>query len=173
VLVVVGRIGRAHGTRGDVTVDVRTDEPDERFAPGTQLVTEPVDVGPLTVADARMHSGRLLLRFESAADRTAAEGLRGVVLLADVDAEQTPQDPAEFYDRQLVGLRVMTVEGLTLGSISSVVHGPAQDLLVVRSSAGQETLVPFVTALVPRVDIEGGFVIVDPPPGLLELETSR
>lgn len=170
---VVGRIGRAHGTRGDVTVDIRTDEPNERFAPGASLVTDPGDVGPLTVVDARMHSGRLLLRFDSVADRTGAEGLRGVVLLADVDAEQKPRDPAEFYDRQLVGLRVMTVEGRALGQISSLVHGPAQDLLVVRTPSGQETLVPFVTALVPRVDIDGGFVVVDPPPGLLELETPR
>jgi len=80
LLVVVGRIGRPHGIRGEVTVEVRTDTPELRFAPGSVLETDPARLGPLTVAAARWHSGRLLLLAEGVHDRTGAEALRGLVL---------------------------------------------------------------------------------------------
>ena len=168
--VVVGRIGRAHGIRGDLVVDVRTDEPERRMAPGAVLFTEP-DRGPLTVASGRVHSGRLLLCFEGVGDRTAAEALRGVVLLADVDADEVPDDEDEWYDRQLVGLRVAVVAaegpGTEVGAVREVVHAPFQDLLVVALDAGGEAFVPFVAEIAVEVDLLAGRVLIDPPPGLL------
>ncbi|NYI08403.1 ribosome maturation factor RimM [Allostreptomyces psammosilenae] len=165
---VVGRIGRAHGIRGEVTVEVRTDEPEHRLAPGAVLLTDPPSAGPLTVATGRVHSGRLLLRFEGVADRTAAEALRNTLLIAEVDPEETPEDPEEFYDHQLIGLDAVTVDGSAVGEVEQVIHLPYQDLLQVRRPDGREVLVPFVAELVPEVDLAGSRVVLDPPPGLID-----
>ncbi|MEU7315177.1 ribosome maturation factor RimM [Streptomyces sp. NPDC007083] len=164
---VVARIGRAHGIKGEVTVEVRTDEPELRLGPGAVLATEPAAVGPLTVAAGRVHSGRLLLRFEGVGDRTAAEALRNTLLVAEVDPDETPEDPEEFYDHQLVDLEVVTGDGTVVGRIESVAHLPAQDLLVVRRADGGEALIPFVAEIVPEIDLEAQRALVDPPPGLL------
>ncbi len=167
--VVIGRIGRAHGVRGEVAVDVRTDEPEQRFAVGVRLQTDPASAGPLTVAAARPHTGRLLVRFREVPDRNAAEGLRGVLLT--VPATEVTADPAdaeEFYDHQLVGLRVHDQTGIAVGEVAGVLHTPAQDLLVVRREAGGEALVPFVSELVPTVDLEHGSLTVADRPGLLD-----
>lgn len=169
VQLVVGRILRAHGVRGEMTVDVRTDSPDERFAPGSVLDTDPPEAGPLTVAAARMHSGRLLVGFEGVLDRSGAARLGGVRLVVDSDSLPTPDDPDEFLDHHLVGLAAVTVGGGLVGTVTEVVHGPAGDLLVVGRPGGKEVFVPFVTAFVPEVDVAGGRVVLDPPEGLLEL----
>jgi 16S rRNA processing protein RimM len=169
VLVVVGRIGRPHGIRGEVTVEVRTDLPDRRFAPGSVLATEPARVGPLTVAAIRWHSGRLLLSVAGVADRNGAEALRGVILSAEVPDDEVSEDPEEFFDHQLRGLRVRTVAGDEVGAVDDVVHLPGQDLLAVRRPDGRETLVPFVIELVPEIDVDAGVLVIDPPPGLLDL----
>lgn len=168
---VVARIGKPHGIRGEVTVDVRTDEPEKRFVPGAVLRAEAprgssFAHGALTVARARLHQQTLLLTFEELGDRTAAEAARGVVLHASVPADATPDDPEEFYDHQLVGLTVHDLDGTLLGTVESLVHG-AQDLLVVRTLDRREALVPFVTALVPEVDLAGGRVVVADRPGLV------
>ena len=165
--VVVGRIGRPHGIRGQVSVEVRTDDPEGWLAPGMSVRTDPPAAGPLTIADGRVHSGRLLLQFAGYDDRTSAERLRGVLLLADVDPAELPEDPDEFFDHQLVGLAVRTVDGRPVGELQEVLHLPGQDVLAVRRPDGTETLVPFVAALVPRVDVEGGEIVIDPPPGLV------
>jgi 16S rRNA processing protein RimM len=164
---VVGRIGRPHGVRGDVTVDVRTDDPDDRFAPGTTIATEPAEAGPLVVEQARWHSGTLLLRFAGVDDRSAAEGLRGTVLV--IDSEQLPPtgDPDEFHDHELVGLSVVLVDGTEVGTVKEIQHS-AQDLLIVARASGPDAMVPFVHALVPTVDVPGGRIVVDPPPGLID-----
>lgn len=164
---VVGRVGRPHGIRGDVTVDVRTDDPDARFAPGTAIATDPAEAGPLVVEQARWHSGTLLLRFAGVDDRTAAEGLRGTVLV--IDSEQLPptEDPDEFHDHELVGLTVVLTDGTEVGTLKEIGHA-AQDLLIVQRPGGSEALIPFVRALVPEVDLPGGRIVVDPPPGLLD-----
>jgi len=166
---VVGRIGRAHGLRGEVSVEVRTDDPDLRFAPGAELDTDPAERGPLTVAGGRVQSGRLLLSFEGVADRTAAEALRNTLLIVEADPDQLPDDPEEFYDHQLVGLRVVTVDGLEVGTVAEMLHLPTQDVFAVRRPDGREALIPFVARIVPEVDLGRGAVLVDPPPGLLEL----
>ena len=165
--VVVARIGRPHGIRGEVSVEVRTDDPEGRLAPGMTVRTEPAVAGPLTITDGRVHSGRLLLRFAGYDDRTAAEGLRGVLLVADVDPDQRPDDPDEYFDHQLTGLAVRTVEGELVGELAEVLHLPGQDVLAVRRPDGAEVLVPFVAAIVPTVDVDAGVVEIDPPPGLI------
>ncbi|MEO8330149.1 MAG: ribosome maturation factor RimM [Candidatus Nanopelagicales bacterium] len=167
--VVVGRIGRAHGIKGDVIVELRTDEPDVRFAPGNVLVTEPTSAGPLAVENARVHSGRFLVHFDSVNDRTSAEQLRGVTLYADVDPSDRPDDPDEFYDHQIVGLQVVDTQRGAIGVVSEISHGPAQDLLTVTTSKGQTVLVPFVSALVTDVDLDNDRLVVALPDGLIEL----
>lgn len=170
--VVVGRIGKPHGIRGEVTLDVRTDEPDRRFAPGTVLRAQApagADRRPasLTVARARWHQSTLLVTFEELADRNAAEAARGTLLHATIAADETPEDPEEFYDHQLVGLAVVDLDGTALGEVKAVVHGSAQDLLTVRTPDGRDALVPFVSALVPEVDLAAGRVVVADRPGLV------
>jgi 16S rRNA processing protein RimM len=171
--VIVGRIGRPHGIRGEVVIGVRTDEPDLRFAVGatldaTERADEPAD-GQLTVASARWHSGQLLVGFAGVTDRTAAGELTGRWL--SMDSSQLPEigDPDEFRDHELIGLSVRTCAGEPVGVVADVLH-PGQDLLVVRRTDGQEgeCLVPFVKAIVPEVDVQGGVVVIDPPPGLLD-----
>jgi 16S rRNA processing protein RimM len=166
--VVVGRIGRPHGVRGDATVEVRTDEPERRFAPGSSLQTDRSDPSCLVVGGHRWHSGRLLVHFEGVDDRTAIEALRGTVLSVEIDLSERPSDPNEYYDHQLVGLTVVDQAGEVLGVVAEVVHG-AQDLLVVSRPLGGEALVPFVTALVPDVDLTAGRVVTSLPEGLLDL----
>ena len=161
--VVVGRIGRAHGIKGEVSVEPRTDEPERRFAAGAILGT---GQGSLTVAGSRVHQGRWLVRFEELRDRTSAEAARGIELTVGIDPGERPEDPEEFYDHQLVGLRVETTTGDVVGELERVDHHVAQDLLVIRTS-GREVLFPFVSTLVPEVDVPGGRIVIDDRPGLL------
>lgn len=165
---VVARIGRAHGIKGEVTVEVRTDEPELRLAPGSVLATDPSAAGPLTIERGRVHSGRLLLRFDGVRDRGAAEALRNTLLIAEVDPDEQPEDPEEFYDHQLIDLDVVTRDGVSVGRVEEVAHPPGQDLLVVRREEGTEALIPFVTEIVPEVDLEAQRIVIDPPPGLLD-----
>lgn len=169
MIVTVGRIGRAHGVRGEVTVEVRTDTPDERFSEGAVLATEPAAAGPLTVRDARWHSGRLLVSFAGVPDRSAAEALRGVLLLAEIGDDEQTGDPEEFYDHQLVGLGVVDVSGAEIGAVTGVIHLPGQDLLSVRLETGAEALIPFVAEIVPEVDMAAHQIVIDPPSGLLDV----
>jgi 16S rRNA processing protein RimM len=165
--VVVGRIGRPHGIGGEVTVEVRTDEPDARFAPGSRLLVDPP--GPdRVVSSARWHSGRLLLRLEGVADRSAAEALRGTLLHVERSADEVPDEPDDYYDSTLVGCAAVLTDGTAVGEVEDVLHLPAQDLLVVRTAAGAEVLVPFVAAIVPEVDLEDRRIVLDPPDGLLD-----
>jgi 16S rRNA processing protein RimM len=216
---VVGRVTRPHGVRGEVSVEVRTDDPDLRFAVGRVMATDPAAAGPLTVESVRWHSGRLLIRFAGVADRNQAEELRGTWLTLD-SAEVGPTgDPDEFHDHELIGLAVVTTSGQPVGRVTDVRHF-GQDLLVIepaparspagpeagpaetgtaevdpvpagpaqagrpggpalaaraqpRNALGSELLVPFVAALVPEVDVAAGRLVIDPPPGLLELGTGE
>ena len=167
-LVAVGRIGPAHGLRGEVLVAPFTDEPDERFAPGAVLVAEPGEAGPLTVESARWQGKRLVVRFAGVVDRSGAEALRGTDLLIPAADRPDLDDPDDFYDTDLIGLAVATADGRALGPVRDVVHAPAADYLVIEVD-GQERLVPFLAAMVPSVDVAGGKVVIDPPEGLLDL----
>ncbi len=169
---VVGRVVRAHGVTGEVVVEVRTDDPDNRFAPGTRLRARPSGDGPeraYVIESAREHSGRLLVRLAGVAGRDAADALRGNVFL--VDSEDLPpiDDPDEFYDHQLEGLRVVTTDGRLVGNVKEVLHTAAGELLSVTSETGAEVLVPFVSAIVTAVSLEDRTIEIDPPEGLLEL----
>jgi 16S rRNA processing protein RimM len=189
VQVIVGRIGRPHGIRGEVMVGVRTDEPDLRFAVGSRLELERsvrADDGPadgtqvgetgqdpvgqqLTVASARWHSGQLLVSFAGITDRTAAGELTGGWLSVDTSELPATGDPDEFRDHELIGLSVRTTSGDPVGEVTDVLHY-GQDLLVVRRAGRrpQECLVPFVKAIVPEVDVHAGVIVIDPPRGLLD-----
>lgn len=172
---VVGRIIKPHGIRGEVSVEVRTDTPAQRYAAGSVLGTDPVAAGPLTVVSSRWHAGRLLVRFAETADRTSAEDLRGVWLTVDASQIPSPETEDEFHDQHLIGLGVVTVAGQPVGTVTDVLHH-GQDLLVIEPAAAArhqgEVLVPFVAAIVIAVDLAGGKLVIDPPPGLLELDTS-
>jgi 16S rRNA processing protein RimM len=168
VQLVVARIGRAHGIKGEVTVEVRTDEPELRLAPGAVLATDPASTGPLTIESGRVHSGRLLLGFEGVHDRNGAEALRNTLLIVEVDPDERPDDPEEFYDHQLVDLDVVTRDGTGIGRVKEVAHLPGQDLFVVERPGGSEVLIPFVAAIVPEVDLEAQRAVIDPPPGLID-----
>lgn len=160
--VVVGRIGRAHGIRGDLSVESRTDEPERRFAPGSSVLCRDA---VLTVTASRPHGGRLLVSFDGVEDRTAAERLHGALLEIEVDPQEAPEDEDAFYDHQLVGLSVI-VEGVERGVVVEVLHLPAHDSLLIDLGDGR-VQVPFVEALVPEVDVSAGTVVVADRPGLL------
>lgn len=159
----VAVVGRAHGLRGDVALDLRTDVPHERLAVGAVLATRP-DRGLLTVARTRTQGERWYVAFAEVTDRTGAEELRGTELVVDVEASD---EEDAWYPHELVGLRVERPDGTPVGEVAGLEHLPAQDALVVREPDGTRTLVPFVRAIVPVVDVVGGRVVVDPPHGLL------
>lgn len=165
--VVVGRIRRPHGVRGDVLVEVRTDEPERRFAAGTELATDPPARGPLTITSSRPHSGQLIVAFDEVTNRTAAEELRGTWLVLEPSELGPTGDPDEFYDHELIGLTAVAAGGEPLGVVADVLHH-GQDLLVIEREGDQELLVPFVSAIVPEVDVAAGRLVIDPPPGLLD-----
>jgi 16S rRNA processing protein RimM len=169
VQLVVGRVIRPHGVRGEVVVALHTDSPAERFVVGSVFATDPATAGPLKVDEVRPHQGRMLVTFEGIADRDVADHLRGVLLLVDTAEVAEPADPDEFNDFQLVGLSAQTPTGEVVGEVVRVEHAPASDLLVLRLPDGRTGLVPFVRAIVPEVDIAGGRVVVTPPEGLFDL----
>jgi 16S rRNA processing protein RimM len=166
VLVVVGRIGRPHGIRGAVSIEVRTDEPDRRFAVGSHLLS---DSGQeLVVASSTWHSGRLLLTFEGYDDRSAVEQLRNQILSVDRPDGELPEDPEEFYDSALVDCQVVDGDGALIGRVTEVSHLPAQDMLIIRTEDDREVLVPFIEEFVPTVDIAARCIVISPPDGLLD-----
>ena len=168
MLVVVGRIGRPHGVRGAASIEIRTDEPDRRFAVGARLLA---DSGrELTVTSSTWHSGRLLVTFEGYDDRSAVETLRNQLVSVDRPEDEQPEDPQEFYDSALVGCDVVDSSETPIGTVHDVAHLPAQDMLVVRTPDEREILVPFIEQFVPSVDVLGKRIVITPPEGLLDEE---
>ncbi|MGZ9933656.1 ribosome maturation factor RimM [Streptomyces sp. NC-S4] len=165
---VVARIGRAHGIKGEVTVEVRTDEPELRLSPGAVLKTEPATAGPLTIETGRVHSGRLMLRFAGVKDRTGAESLRNILLIAEVDPDELPEEEDEYYDHQLMDLDVVLADGTEIGRITEISHLPSQDLFIVERPDGSEVMIPFVEEIVTEIDLEEQRCVIDPPPGLID-----
>ena len=163
---IVGVIERPHGVRGEVAVELRTDEPERRFAPG-EVLREDAGTRLFTVLSVRDHSGRLLIRFAELLDRESAEAARGTVLVASIDPNERPAEPDAFYDRQLIGLRAITPDGTDVGSVEAVLHLPAQDVLEIETVDGTR-LVPLVAALVSNVDLEAGCLTVVDIAGLLD-----
>ncbi|MBB3604786.1 16S rRNA processing protein RimM [Mycolicibacterium sp. BK556] len=170
---VVGRVAKAHGITGELVVDVRTDDPDERFAPGNRLHLKPSRGGggrDVVIEAARPHGARLLVRLDGVSDRNAADALRGNLFVVDTADLPEIDDPDEFYDHQLEGLSVRTVDGRALGSVAEVLHTAGGELLAVRNADGAEVLVPFVAAIVTSVSLADGVVEIEPPEGLLDLD---
>lgn len=168
---VVGRVVKAHGVAGEVVVEVRTDDPDARFAPGVTLRARPRRGGverEYTVESVREHGGRLLMRLDGVSERNDADALRGLVFV--VDSQDLPPigDPDVYYDHQLEGLQVRTTGGADVGTVAEVLHTAAGELLAVRSG-DREVLVPFVSAIVTSVSLADRLVEIDPPEGLLDL----
>ncbi len=166
MLLTVARIGRAHGVLGEVTIEVRTDGPDERFYIGSVLTTEPASFGPLKIKSVRNHNGTLLLAFENVTDRNQAEKLRDVLLKADVDIDAPGIDEDDFHIQQLLGCQVFTTEGIEVGPVTDLVPLPGQDLLAINYQ-GRELLIPFVHELVPTVDVKNKRIEIVAQEGLL------
>jgi 16S rRNA processing protein RimM len=156
----VGRIGKAHGILGEATIEVRTDEAEDRFAIGAVLETD--SHGQLTVASARVHNGILLLGFEGVEDRNAVEALRNELLYADVDIQAPGIDEDDYHVLQLIGCTAFLVDGDEFGVVTEVLNLPGQDVLAIKSAEG-EVLIPFVRQLVPIVDIKAKRMTVIPP----------
>ena len=166
----VGRLTKAHGLKGAIKLELYTDDPERRFVPGAEFSLQVPDSSPwhgkhLTLRELRWYNGHPVGFFEGVDDRTAAEGLVKAILWVEHVDEESPESDA-WYDHQLVGLAVLR-DGERIGEVTHVDHLPAQDLLIVKSR-GREVMVPFVSAIVPEVDIEAGTLTVTPPPGLFE-----
>lgn len=169
----VGRVVKAHGVTGEIVVEVRTDDPDTRFAPGSQVRLKRPDgrSGSYVLESVRAHGGRLLVRLAGVADRDGADALRGSMFVIDSDDLPPIDEPDTYYDHQLEGLRVQTTTGIEVGTVAEVLHTAAGELLAVRREDSGELLVPFVGAIVTSVSLEDCTVEIDPPDGLLELGT--
>ncbi len=172
--IVIARVGKPHGLRGEVTVQLHTEEPGRRLAVGAVLDTEAATgtgvPTALTVRSTRVHNGIWLVAFDEIPDRTGAESLRGTRLVVDAVAALPPDDEDDVWtEDQLRGLALVDPDGTVLGEVAGLEVGAAQDRLVVRLPDGRQARVPFVAALVPEVDVEGGRVLADLPPGLLDL----
>lgn len=166
----VGRLTKAHGLKGALKLELFTDDPERRFVPGASFslqvpATSPWHGQSLTLTELRWYNGQPVGFFEGVSDRTAAESLAKAILWIDQPVDEEPEDDA-WYDFQLVGLRVVR-DGVDVGEVVRVDHFPAQDLLVVRSEE-RDVLVPFVSAIVPAVDVAAGTLTVTPPLGLFE-----
>lgn len=161
----VGIIGRASGVRGQVRLSVKTDNPQQRFAPGTVLLSDNADFPELTVSVAQHSGSHFVVGFNQVPDRNTAESLKGTRLF--IDSQDSAQPDSEgYYPHQLAGLPAQTPTGKILGTINDLLLGSAQDLLEVLTPQGETVLVPFVFDLVPVVDLEAGLVVIDPPGGL-------
>lgn len=167
----VGRLTKPHGLKGGVKLELFTDNPDLRFTPGSEFHLQvPEDSEwfgrAITLRELRWFNAQPVGFFDEVPDRTAAESIVRAILWIDEEAVAEGTEENAWYDGQLVGLSVRR-DGVELGVVSEVQHFPAQDLLAVKTDAGT-VLVPFVEAIVPRVDLEAGVVEVTPPAGLFE-----
>ena len=165
----VARIGKPHGIRGEVTVQVMTDNPEERFTAGEEFIVVDGPVKTLTIKNARWNKTILLLAFNEIADRNQAETLRGARL--EIEVSDEPEDDSdEWYEHELLDLKVM-LDGEQVGVITALRTNPAQDLLVFEDADGEEIYLPFVDEFVPEIDPEAGIVVITPPAGLLTLNS--
>jgi 16S rRNA processing protein RimM len=156
----VGRIGRAHGILGEATIEVRTDEPDLRFAVGAKVSTD--KHGDLTIVSGRVHNGILLLGFAGITTRNQVEELRNEMMYSEVDINEPTGDDDEYHVLQLIGCIAYLESGDKFGEVTDVINLPGQDLLAIKTEEG-ESLIPFVHQLVPEVDVKNKRMVVIPP----------
>jgi 16S rRNA processing protein RimM len=167
-LVVVGRLARPHGLRGEMSVEVLTDFP-ERFVPGLAVVA----TGPagdrrreLVVASVRPNGERLLVTFEGVPSRTEAEALRGLDIAVPKGSE-VPRPEGFVYHFDVEGCRAVGLSGAELGVVTALEEVGGRPLLTLRTPSGERD-VPFVSPIVVSVDLEKRIVVLDPPAGLLD-----
>lgn len=168
---VVGRLGRPHGVHGEISVEVRTDEPELRFAKGSRLSLKESN-NQLTVLSSRWHQEKMLVKFEEITDRDLANEIKGKTLTIKIDPNSIETKKDQYYEFQLAGLKVIDKNDKTLGQIKEVITNLAQDLLVVETVDKREVLVPFVKQIVTNVDLDKKQVIMDPPTGLFDEENA-
>ncbi|MBW8171630.1 ribosome maturation factor RimM [Ornithinimicrobium sp. Arc0846-15] len=168
---VIARIGKPHGIKGEVTVQVHTDSPETRLVPGAEYATEPASRGPLTIVGVRVHQGTYLLRLDGVADRNAAESLRNTTLVGA--HEELDDEEDAWFAEDLIGFAVVTTNGEVVGEVADLHTREVQDLLEVTRTQGPNALIPFVDELVPEIDVDARRVVIDPPAGLLELNESN
>ena len=156
----VGRIGRAHGILGEATIEVRTDDPDARFAIGQNLQTD--RHGDLTITSGRVHNGILLLGFAGFSDRNQIEKLRNTLLYAQVDINEVREDEDDYHVLQIIGCQAFLEDETLFGEVTDVINLPGQDLLAIKTTSG-EALIPFVRQLVPVVDVKNRRLVIVPP----------
>ncbi len=164
----VGRIGRAHGVHGEVSVDVLTEFP-ERFTPGSTLYVGPergASPSATVVLSARPFRDRLLVRLDAAADRDAAQALTGQFLFIPA-SEAHALDPDSYYAHQLVGLEVVTDAGVSVGRVAHIMETGSADVLEVQGARGT-TLIPMIGDVVAEIDLAAGRITITPLPGLLD-----
>lgn len=170
---VVGQVTKAHGTRGEVLVWPLTDTAEEVFAPGSEVLLGDTDgeLGDspwtLTVERSRPFKRGLLIKFDEVVDRTIAERISRRYLLASLD-ELPPLAEGEVFYHQLLGLEVVTVDGEPVGQVREVFDTEPAHLLEVKSATGLH-LIPFVDRIIREVDVDGRRLVIDPPPGLLDV----
>jgi len=167
----VGRLTKAHGLKGALKLELYTDEPERRFVPGAVFTLQVPTSSPwhgktLELSELRWYNGHPVGFFAGVSDRTTAETLVRAILWVEHDSAELPAEPDAWYDHQLIGLRALR-DGVDVGRVARVDHLPAQDLLVV-DTGDREVLVPFVSAIVPAVDIAAGTITLTPPAGLFE-----
>jgi 16S rRNA processing protein RimM len=167
----VGRLTKAHGLKGALKLELFTDEPERRFVPGATFTLQVPTSSPwhgktIELSELRWYNSHAVGFFVGIDDREAAETLVRAILWVDHDVTELPAESDAWYDHQLVGLRALR-DGVEVGRVARVDHLPAQDLLAIDTGSG-EVLVPFVSAMVPTVDITAGTVTLTPPPGLFE-----
>jgi 16S rRNA processing protein RimM len=167
----VGRLTKAHGLKGALKLELFTDEPERRFVPGATFTLQVPTSSPwhgktIELTELRWYNSHAVGFFVGIDDREAAETLVRAILWVDHDVTELPAESDAWYDHQLVGLRALR-DGAEVGRVIRVDHLPAQDLLAIDTGSG-EVLVPFVSAMVPTVDIKAGTVTLTPPPGLFE-----
>lgn len=163
----IGRVVKSHGIRGEVVVELTTDEPEIRFALGEVLHgKQGKKEHELTIKSTRMHQGRMLIKFEEIPDRTQADSLRGTKFWAA--PLENDEGEEGFYDHELEGLKIIH-NGEVVGVVTGVMHGPAGEILEVLLNDKKEALIPFVHAIVPEVDLDAGTATITPPEGLLDL----
>jgi 16S rRNA processing protein RimM len=165
--VVVGRLGRPHGVKGEINIEVLTDDPQKRFSVGSKLIIQNKNK-ELTVKTMRLHTKKLLVFFEEIPDRNLAEEYKGSYLAIELDESEIPQDGDEFYDDQLIGLSAFSQKRELFGEVVDIIHGTAQDLLVIKTPDKTDVLVPFVDEIVPTIDLAKKEIILTPPNGLFD-----
>jgi 16S rRNA processing protein RimM len=171
-MAVVGRIARAHGIRGQVIVNLETDFPEARFRPGAELFTERGGVvNTVRLTTVRFHRDRPVIGIEGVTTMNEAEALAGCELRVPSD-QLTALPAGMFYRHDLVGCRVETSDGKAVGTVSGVEGTLAGSRLVIDGARG-EILVPLATDICTTIDVGAKRIVIEPPDGLLDLNTPR